>query len=127
MTTEPLPLAIKFEILVDNFTAPDGSLYSLTEVSEATGVAINTLSRIKTGRIADPRLSTLISIIDFYGISLDYFNCKTVEDCYRFLSNQTRRQQTTFGAAQLRFNKRNRHPYRAIQARAFQARMAERR
>jgi transcriptional regulator with XRE-family HTH domain len=88
------PLWKKFEILFDTVPGPDGRPYTLTDLSETTGLAINSLSRLKTGRIEDPRLSTMMIIVEFYGISLDYFKCNTVNECYQFLQDELRRRKT---------------------------------
>ena len=93
METE-LALSKKFQLLFNSVMAPDSSSHTLTEVSETTGIALNTLSRLKTGRIEDPRLSTLLLISNFFGISLDYFRCQTEEDCVQFLMEEQRRHST---------------------------------
>lgn len=89
-----LPLWRQLEILFDTVPAPDGKPYSLTEIAAATGVALNTLSRLKTGRIEDPRLSTLLILTKFFNISLDYFNCRTETACYQFLQQELHRHST---------------------------------
>ena len=93
METE-LPLARKFEILLDEAAATHGRSRSMTALSEDTGIALNTLSRLKTGRIEDPRLSTLRLIAGFFDISLDYFSCRTEAGCFEFLKDERRRRST---------------------------------
>ncbi len=89
-----LPLWRQLEILFDTVPAPDGKSYSLTEVAAATGIALNTLSRLKTGRIEDPRLSTLLILMNFFHLSLDYFTCQTETACYQFLQQELHRRST---------------------------------
>jgi transcriptional regulator with XRE-family HTH domain len=89
-----LPLARKFEILLDEAAAAHGRSHSMTALSEDTGLALNTLSRLKTGRIEDPRLSTLRLIAGFFDISLDYFSCRTEDACFEFLKDERRRRST---------------------------------
>lgn len=80
------PLCRQLEILFEIMLDPDGRPYSLTELAKATDLTLNTVSRLKTGRITDPRLSTLIAICDFFGVGLDYFNCTSEAECYQVLA-----------------------------------------
>lgn len=43
----------------------------LDEVAEAAGISYPTLSRILSGRIASPRLQTVVAIADALGVSAD--------------------------------------------------------
>jgi len=94
MDDQVLPMWRKIEILFETMLAPNGKTRSLTKLAESAGVALNSISRMKTGRIEDPRFSNVLRIAEFFDISLDYFACRTEEECSYFLEQERRRQRT---------------------------------
>ena len=83
-----LPVADQLKILFDAVRHPDGRPYTLQEVSEATGVALATISHMRSGRIQNPLLSTLREIARFFDVPLRYFEAKTPEECYGLLTQE---------------------------------------
>lgn len=83
-----LKLAEQLDILFDVFRAPNGKPYTVKEVSEAIRMTPATVSRIRSGNVPDPRMSTLKMFARFFHISLDYFFCGTREECRDFLARE---------------------------------------
>lgn len=81
-----LPLAEQFRILLENRRKPDGSAYTLQEVSKGTDVSLPTLSQLKNGRITNPQLNTLRAICRFFDVPLRYFDTRSAEECYAILA-----------------------------------------
>lgn len=58
---------------------------NFTEIAEATGISDQTLANLLQGKSTNPRLRTLLTLCQYYGISLDYFECETVAACREYL------------------------------------------
>ena len=82
-----LPLAEQMKILFDSIRHPEGSVFTLQEVSDATGVSLGTIGQMRSGKISNPQLSTLRALCRFFGIPLRYFETRTREECYALLSD----------------------------------------
>jgi transcriptional regulator with XRE-family HTH domain len=65
----------------------DSRSYTLQEVSEGTGIALATLSQMRTGKIKNPQLNTVRQLCRFFAVPLRYFETKTVEECYAILTD----------------------------------------
>lgn len=87
-TSNTMTLAEQLDILFDIFRAPNGKMFSVKEVSEAISMTPATVSRIKSGSVPDPRISTVKMFAKFFDISLDYFLCDTREECRAFLAHE---------------------------------------
>lgn len=84
--SEYLPLADQLRILFESFKKPDGTAYTMLEVSKATGVSLPTLSQLRNGKITNPQLNTLRAICRFFNIPLHYFDTHSAEECYAILA-----------------------------------------
>ena len=84
-----LPVAEQLRILFEAITRPDGSPFTLQEVSRATGISLGTISHLRTGKIANPGLNTLRELCRFFGVPLRYFETQTVEECYAIVAEET--------------------------------------
>ncbi|NJL95951.1 MAG: helix-turn-helix transcriptional regulator [Anaerolineae bacterium] len=76
----------KVNLLFDVFVKPNGKRYTNKEVAMNSAVTEATLSSIRTRRYNNPTLSTLQGICDFFDIPLDYFGCKTMDECQMYLA-----------------------------------------
>jgi len=86
----------QLRILIDFYPNKHGQPDSITHIAEATDISVQTLLNLLDGTSASPRLDTARRICTFYGISLDYFECKTEAECRDYLV-----QQRLLGASQL--------------------------
>lgn len=73
-----------------------GVVPRLTEIQAATGIKPQILQSLIRGTNTNPRLNTVRTLCDFYGITLDYFMCETEEACRAFLVKH--QQATGIGA-----------------------------
>lgn len=87
-TNEPISIARQLEMLLDTTRKSDTRPLAVKDVATAIGVTQHTLLNILHGRIDNPRLFTLRSLCVFYGISLDYFDLQTEDQCRRYLARQ---------------------------------------
>lgn len=81
-----LPVAEQLQILFATLKKPDGKLYTMQEVSRATGVSLPTLSQLRSGKITNPQLNTLRAICTFFQIPLRYFDTCTPSECLAILT-----------------------------------------
>ena len=88
MTSKPISIARQMELLLNTTQTSDTRPMSVKDVAMAIGVTQHTLLNILHGRIDNPRLFTLRSLCVFYGISLDYFDLQTEDQCRRYLARQ---------------------------------------
>lgn len=86
--SEPITLAHRMQLLLNSTREPNGRPMAVTELAAAIGVTSHTLLNIVHGRIDNPRFHTLRSLCVLYGISLDYFQLKTEEECHWYLATQ---------------------------------------
>ncbi|MDX2137275.1 MAG: helix-turn-helix transcriptional regulator [Chloroflexota bacterium] len=80
-----LTFAEQINVLFSARMHTTGRAYTLHDVSEGTGIAVATLSQMRTGRIKNPQLSTLRALCSFFQIPLRYFETRTVEECFALL------------------------------------------
>jgi transcriptional regulator with XRE-family HTH domain len=84
--SEYLPVAEQLRLLFETILHPDGRPYTLSEVSEQTGISLATISQLRNGKIKNPQLGTLRSLCQFFGVPLRYFETRAVEECYAILA-----------------------------------------
>ena len=82
-----MPVNVRWQIayLLENGVDTQGSTHTLADVAHATGISYQTLANLIEGKSSNPRLKTLQTLCQFYGISLDYFACETETDCQNYL------------------------------------------
>ncbi len=83
-------LADQLRCLVDYGISATGKRSTLSEAAEGSGIHYQTLINMLSGRSDNPRLSTLRSLCQWYGISLAYFDCDSPEACRSYLRRRTR-------------------------------------
>jgi transcriptional regulator with XRE-family HTH domain len=88
MTSKPISIARQLELLLNTTLPLDTRPMTVKDAATAIGVTQHTLLNILHGRIDNPRLFTLRSLCVFYGISLDYFDLPTEEQCRLYLARQ---------------------------------------
>lgn len=72
--------------LLFSYAASQGVEVAYEDISRSTGIAWNNVRKIRLGENTNPSLRTIQAIADYFGINLDYFNCKTEEECQAYLS-----------------------------------------
>lgn len=76
-----LPLDQQIKILFETVTDPQQKPFTLRTVSEATGISLPGLSQLRSGKIANPQLSTLRALCDFFNVPLRYFDTTSRDEC----------------------------------------------
>lgn len=54
-------------------------------IAKVTGIAWNNVRKIRLGENTNPSLNTIQALTDYFGVKLDYFNCRTEEECRAYL------------------------------------------
>lgn len=76
------PINQKIRLLIECAQAIDGAQISTpADVARLTGLSHQTLMNLLQGQNINPRLDTLRTLCELYGISLDYFGCENDQDC----------------------------------------------
>ena len=83
---EYLPLAQQINLLFEHIKNPDDQIYTLKEVSEATGISLPSLSQLRNGKNVNPQLSTLRALCHFFNVPLNYFESRSEEECLVFIA-----------------------------------------
>ncbi len=83
-THSAISLAEKVDILF-MWGQQNGKPTEYQAVSNATGVSVNNLQKIRTGYNDNPGLKTLKSIAGYFDVKLSYFDCETADDCWKHL------------------------------------------
>src|SRR5690554_4258115 len=60
--------------------------YTLTEISENTGIALPTLSQLRAGKIKNPQLGSLRDLCRHFDISMDYFTTTSRDECFAMIA-----------------------------------------
>lgn len=83
------PMAVKdlLEFLFNHIHHPENRPYSITEVADATGLSYVTIYTILQGRSKKPTLPTVQALCTFFGVPLNFFECKSYDECYAVLEN----------------------------------------
>ncbi|MEQ8677204.1 MAG: helix-turn-helix transcriptional regulator [Aggregatilineales bacterium] len=94
-----LSLSQKLSLLMEEGQPTNGKLISSpADIARFTGMSHQTLMNLLQGQSTNPRLDTLRGLCDLYGISLDYFDCASADQCRAHLLQQA----TTRNASVLR-------------------------
>lgn len=54
-------------------------------ISRVTGIAWNNIRKIRVGENNNPSLHTIQALANYFGVKLDYFNCRSEEECRAYL------------------------------------------
>jgi transcriptional regulator with XRE-family HTH domain len=76
--------------LLWKYVLVEGRKTSTAEVSRRTGITQQALLNLLHGRVHDPRLDTLQCLVQYFGISLDYFNLTSEAACLTYLAQAGR-------------------------------------
>ncbi len=61
---------------------------SYRSIADVIGVTPSNLHKIHQGANKNPGIRLLRSLVDYFGVDLAYFDCKTVEECEDYLRKQ---------------------------------------
>lgn len=78
------PVHVQIQLLLD-YGMPNSAQPHLSELAEATGLSDQTWANLLQGKSTNPRLNTLLSLCQYYEISLDYFDCTSETACREYL------------------------------------------
>jgi transcriptional regulator with XRE-family HTH domain len=98
---EPLPLKDLVNFLFDTIRHPDGRPYTTQEVADKLSISPATINQMRTGRSRNPTLPTLREVCRFFDISMDFFQCRSYDECYALLTED--RTQDSPQAAEIAF------------------------
>ena len=82
-----IALSRQLELLFQHVYHTNGRLSYVYEVAQATDIAEQTLLNLLHDRATQPRLNTLLTLCDYFGISLDYFSLPTEKACLWYLAS----------------------------------------
>ena len=88
----PLSLADLLNYLFEVIQHPDGRPYTELEVARVSSVSFSTINHIRTGRSANPSITTIKGLCRFFDIPLSYFEATTYQECRAMLASQTLRR-----------------------------------
>ena len=71
---QPRQFAVLFNQLFATRLSPEGRPYTLTEVSQATGISVPYLSYVRKGTISAVPVHRAAPLARFFGVPLDYFS-----------------------------------------------------
>lgn len=86
---DQVTLARMVELLF-SYASSQGVDVTYEDVSRGTGIAWNNVRKIRLGENTNPSLRTIQALADYFGVNLDYFNCKTEEECQEYLAGIAR-------------------------------------
>lgn len=83
------PIAVKdlLDFLFKHIHHPEGRPYTVTEVADATGLSYVTIYTLLQGRSKKPTLPTVQALCDFFGVALNFFECRSYDECYAVLES----------------------------------------
>lgn len=81
---EPFPVHLQIQTLLD-YGLPTTSKPSIRKLAEAIGISSQTCANLIQGNSENPRLSTLLGLSRYFGVSLDYFMCSSAGECRAYL------------------------------------------
>lgn len=84
----PMTIAEQVNILFDMLKRADGKPYTFPDVSEKASINLATLSKLKSGNLTNPTLITLRRLAKFFDIQLDYFDCRSADECRTYLAQR---------------------------------------
>jgi transcriptional regulator with XRE-family HTH domain len=77
-----LSLGQQIQLLFEARRHPEGRVYTMQEVSDATGISVPAISQMRNSKINNPQLHTLRALCKFFDVPLRYFETRSVEECY---------------------------------------------
>lgn len=89
-TDERVTFRQQLTLLIAHTVNAQGKSYSLVEVAEGSGLSLQGLHYLLEGRNDSPRMETSYRLCEFFGVSLDYFDCATENECLSYLATQGR-------------------------------------
>jgi transcriptional regulator with XRE-family HTH domain len=92
----PISLAEMVELLFEYGEAQEMNV-TYQAIARATGIAWNNIRKIRVGDNKNPGLQTIQALTDYFGVKLDYFNCRTAEDCRAYLARKTEKDMRDSG------------------------------
>lgn len=81
-----MTLTRKIQMLFEEILDDDGKPYSVRHVAHEIGIGRSSLNPVIRGDIKNPSAEVLLKLAGFFKIRLDYFQCETAEECYRFIA-----------------------------------------
>lgn len=84
--SEMLAIGRQMQLLLEYTPEPNTRPSSIAALADVLGLTQQTLQNILHGRIDNPRLNTLKALCQFYGISLDYFDLQSEDQCRHYLA-----------------------------------------
>lgn len=100
-SNDPLELKDLIAFLFDTIRHPNGEVYTLQEVADQLDISPATIHQLRTGRIKNPTLPTLKELGRFFNVPLNFFECRTYDECHRVLGAE--RIELSPGAAKIAF------------------------
>ena len=84
MSPETVSLNKMVDLLFE-FGEAQGMETTYQGIARVTGIAWNNIRKIRLGENSNPSLNTIQALSDYFGVKLDYFNCRTEEECRTYL------------------------------------------
>jgi transcriptional regulator with XRE-family HTH domain len=84
VTQETISLDKMVDLLFE-FGEAQGMETTYQGIARITGIAWNNIRKIRLGENNNPSLHTIQALSDYFGVKLDYFNCRTEEECRDYL------------------------------------------
>ena len=78
-------LAERIRILFDVFGSSHTRSVSPTSIHQGTGLPLMTIYRLSRTAPLNPRFKTLKALLDYFGVSWTYFDCRTPEESASYL------------------------------------------
>jgi transcriptional regulator with XRE-family HTH domain len=88
MTTVTPTISELVNLLFEEILNPDARTFTEKEVSYQVNITHKTLKHIRTGKTSNPGIATIREISRLFGISLDFFDVASIEECYGFLNER---------------------------------------
>jgi transcriptional regulator with XRE-family HTH domain len=84
MPQETIALEKMVDLLFE-FGEAQGMEITYQGIARVTGIAWNNIRKIRLGENNNPSLHTIQALSDYFGVKLDYFNCRTEDECRDYL------------------------------------------
>lgn len=95
MKDEDKPLiAQQLDLLFETKLNEDDKPYTLTDVAEATGLVVQTMSKVKVGKVKHPSFDLLATIARFFAIPVDYFACQSIQSSLAYLARHLNERES---------------------------------
>lgn len=100
-SNEALELKDLVNFLFDTIRRADGETYTIQEVADELDISPATIHQLRTGRIKNPTLPTLKELGRFFKVPLNFFECRTYDECHQVLGAEG--MKLTPGTAKIAF------------------------